>query len=214
MTVNNYVYRTGGRSGFPGTGNAPFQWQPVSTAHDPNPPITLEDASGSSVIIGGDAAAAGISAVTGIAAAVASALAAASGIAATNGLAAAVLPAVGAATGAATTNGISGTVIAAVASASAGATVAANSGAVAAAVAASAGSATTDGISGTIVAAVASSSAGATAQADAEAVTAVSTPRGFQMDYGVFTKPRRRKDEPEKVVPNYDEEIAVLLLAA
>jgi len=40
---SNYYRWSRGSDGFPGTGRHAFQWQPTTTAHDPNPPITLED---------------------------------------------------------------------------------------------------------------------------------------------------------------------------
>lgn len=54
-----------------------------------------------------------------------------------------------------------------------------------------------------------------TATADVHLMTDVASTARFQMDYGVFVPPRRRKEEPEPPVDEtYDEEIAVLLLAA
>lgn len=51
MLWSGSIYPGGSRSGIVGVDRVAWQWQPTRTAHDPNPPITLEDGAAQPAII-------------------------------------------------------------------------------------------------------------------------------------------------------------------
>lgn len=64
MFVTKYYRFTSGLFGERGDSRQSWQWQPTLSAHDPNPPITLEDAVAASVSIAAIAGATHIAGVT------------------------------------------------------------------------------------------------------------------------------------------------------
>lgn len=99
MKISNHIGKGTQRIGWPGYARERWQWQPDLDAHDPNPPITLEDPAGGSTIIEADGAAAGISTAQGIGAAIWAAVASSDGVAAVSAVGAALTAGVGDAQG-------------------------------------------------------------------------------------------------------------------
>lgn len=103
MKISNHIGKGWQSIGWPGYARERWQWQPDLDAHDPNPPITIEDAAGGSTIVEADGAAAGVATVTGVGAALWVVVASSDGVASASAVGAAIVAGAGDAQGAATT---------------------------------------------------------------------------------------------------------------